>query len=169
MSRHQDCKIKQIYARASLTHDLTPSPPSGRHVRKSGGSSKSSSGEGKANGAPSSGPPGPDGGSDLPPGEGKKKASASPYCDFCLGDSSMNKKTLSPEGLVSCADCGRSGHPTCLQFTTNMMKSVSNYRWQCIECKTCTLCGTSENDGLVMALRGAVGAGDGSAWIDKGW
>ncbi|XP_018015338.1 zinc finger protein ubi-d4 B [Hyalella azteca] len=122
----------------------------GRHVRKSGGSSKSSSGEGKANGAPSSGPPGPDGGSDLPPGEGKKKASASPYCDFCLGDSSMNKKTLSPEGLVSCADCGRSGHPTCLQFTTNMMKSVSNYRWQCIECKTCTLCGTSENDDQLL-------------------
>lgn len=39
-----------------------------------------------------------------------------------------------------------SGHPSCLQFTPNMMKSVVKYRWQCIECKTCTLCGTSEND-----------------------
>ncbi|XP_071550685.1 zinc finger protein DPF3-like isoform X4 [Panulirus ornatus] len=81
---------------------------------------------------------------------GKKKVSASPYCDFCLGDSAENKKTGTPENLVSCADCGRSGHPTCLQFTANMMKSVVKYRWQCIECKTCTLCGTSENDDQLL-------------------
>ncbi|CAB1348717.1 unnamed protein product [Coregonus sp. 'balchen'] len=36
------------------------------------------------------------------------------YCDFCLGGS---KKTGCPEDLISCADCGRSGHPSCLQFT----------------------------------------------------
>lgn len=41
--------------------------------------------------------------------KGKKKVSASPYCDFCLGDASENKKTGVPESLVSCADCGRSG------------------------------------------------------------
>ncbi|XP_027233153.1 zinc finger protein ubi-d4 isoform X1 [Penaeus vannamei] len=82
--------------------------------------------------------------------KGKKKVSASPYCDFCLGDASENKKTGAPESLVSCADCGRSGHPTCLQFTSNMMKSVVKYRWQCIECKTCTLCGTSENDDQLL-------------------
>ena len=29
------------------------------------------------------------------------------------------------------------GHPTCLQFTPNMMISVRKYPWQCIECKTC--------------------------------
>ena len=38
------------------------------------------------------------------------------------------------------------GHPTCLQFTTNMTISVKKYPWQCIECKSCGLCGTSEND-----------------------
>ncbi|KAE8587256.1 hypothetical protein XENTR_v10021910 [Xenopus tropicalis] len=32
------------------------------------------------------------------------------YCDFCLGDSSINKKSGQPEELVSCADCGRSAH-----------------------------------------------------------
>ncbi|XP_077320719.1 zinc finger protein DPF3 isoform X3 [Lithobates pipiens] len=32
------------------------------------------------------------------------------YCDFCLGDSTMNKKSGQPEELVSCADCGRSAH-----------------------------------------------------------
>ncbi|XP_050719032.1 zinc finger protein ubi-d4-like isoform X7 [Eriocheir sinensis] len=82
--------------------------------------------------------------------KGRKKVSASPYCDFCLGDATENKKTGAPESLVSCADCGRSGHPSCLQFTSNMMKSVVKYRWQCIECKTCTLCGTSENDDQLL-------------------
>ncbi|XP_056401757.1 zinc finger protein DPF3 isoform X2 [Hyla sarda] len=68
------------------------------------------------------------------------------YCDFCLGDSTINKKSGQPEELVSCADCGRSGHPTCLQFTINMTEAVKTYQWQCIECKSCIICGTSEND-----------------------
>ncbi|KAG9481399.1 hypothetical protein GDO78_010569 [Eleutherodactylus coqui] len=68
------------------------------------------------------------------------------YCDFCLGDSTINKKSGQPEELVSCADCGRSGHPSCLQFTVNMTEAVKMYQWQCIECKSCSVCGTSEND-----------------------
>jgi len=73
----------------------------------------------------------------------------SEFCDFCLGGE-INKKTGLPEELVSCAECGRSGHPTCLQFTPNMLVSVKKYPWQCIECKTCTLCGTSENDDKLL-------------------
>lgn len=38
-----------------------------------------------------------------------RKVPPSPYCDFCLGDSSQNKKTGGVEELVSCHDCGRSG------------------------------------------------------------
>ncbi|XP_076873694.1 zinc finger protein DPF3 isoform X2 [Brachyhypopomus gauderio] len=68
------------------------------------------------------------------------------YCDFCLGDSASNRKTGLAENLVSCSDCGRSGHPTCLQFTDNMVRAVHTYQWQCIECKSCSVCGTSEND-----------------------
>ncbi|XP_053618042.1 zinc finger protein ubi-d4-like isoform X4 [Plodia interpunctella] len=41
--------------------------------------------------------------------EGEAKVSPSPYCDFCLGDDRENKKTGTPEELVSCSDCGRSG------------------------------------------------------------
>ncbi|XP_063388105.1 zinc finger protein ubi-d4 isoform X1 [Cydia fagiglandana] len=78
------------------------------------------------------------------------KASPSPYCDFCLGDDRENKKTGTPEELVSCSDCGRSGHPTCLQFTVNMIVSVRKYRWQCIECKCCSVCGTSDNDDQLL-------------------
>ncbi|XP_032524115.1 zinc finger protein ubi-d4 isoform X1 [Danaus plexippus] len=78
------------------------------------------------------------------------KVSPSPYCDFCLGDDRENKKTGTPERLVSCSDCGRSGHPTCLQFTVNMIVSVRKYRWQCIECKCCSVCGTSDNDDQLL-------------------
>ncbi|KAF7231162.1 zinc finger protein DPF3 isoform X1 [Nothobranchius furzeri] len=72
------------------------------------------------------------------------------YCDFCLGDQDSNRKTGQAEELVSCSDCGRSGHPTCLQFTENMMQAVRTYQWQCIECKSCSLCGTSENDDQLL-------------------
>ena len=50
------------------------------------------------------------------------------------------------EEMVSCADCIRSAHPTCLQFTSVMTTNVKKYSWQCIECKSCHLCGTSDND-----------------------
>ncbi|XP_038642038.1 zinc finger protein neuro-d4 isoform X2 [Scyliorhinus canicula] len=41
-------------------------------------------------------------------------------------------------------------HPSCLQFTLNMTAAVRTYRWQCIECKSCSLCGTSENDDQLL-------------------
>ncbi|XP_008213528.1 zinc finger protein DPF3 isoform X5 [Nasonia vitripennis] len=83
-------------------------------------------------------------------GKKAKPAQPSPYCDFCLGDARENKKTGGSEELVSCSDCGRSGHPTCLQFTANMIVSVRKYRWQCIECKCCSICGTSDNDDQLL-------------------
>lgn len=82
--------------------------------------------------------------------EEKDRAAPSPYCDFCLGDAHENKKTGQSEELVSCSDCGRSGHPSCLQFTPNMIISVHKYRWQCIECKCCSICGTSDNDDQLL-------------------
>ncbi|XP_051165915.1 zinc finger protein ubi-d4 isoform X6 [Leptopilina boulardi] len=95
-----------------------------------------------------------EGGGPPTPGGPEKKigksAQPSPYCDFCLGDARENKKTGGSEELVSCSDCGRSGHPTCLQFTANMIVSVRKYRWQCIECKCCSICGTSDNDDQLL-------------------
>ncbi|KAK4311895.1 hypothetical protein Pmani_016641 [Petrolisthes manimaculis] len=141
-------------ARANETNqanDLTPDYLQGQH--QAGADpywGQAQLNQGRSSGRRSGGGAGQtDASIDKPPGS-KKKVSASPYCDFCLGDTSENKKTGVPENLVSCADCGRSGHPSCLQFTPNMMKSVVKYRWQCIECKTCTLCGTSENDDQLL-------------------
>ncbi|XP_053908865.1 zinc finger protein neuro-d4 isoform X2 [Cuculus canorus] len=69
------------------------------------------------------------------------------YCDFCLGGT---RKSGCAEELIACADCGRAGHPSCLQFTVTMAAAVRTYRWQCIECKACSLCGTAENDDQLL-------------------
>ncbi|XP_071656939.1 zinc finger protein neuro-d4 isoform X2 [Patagioenas fasciata] len=42
------------------------------------------------------------------------------------------------------------GHPSCLQFTLHMAAAVRSYRWQCLECKSCSLCGTAENDDQLL-------------------
>ncbi|CAF1234918.1 unnamed protein product [Rotaria sordida] len=71
-------------------------------------------------------------------------------CDFCGGDEQENKTTKLPEQMITCKDCGGSAHPTCLKFTPNMVRQVKTYAWQCMECKTCTECGNSENDSELL-------------------
>ena len=53
--------------------------------------------------------------------------------------------------------CPPVGHPSCLQFTLAMAAAARSYRWQCIECKNCSLCGSAEND-VSAALRSAPSA-----------
>uniref|UniRef100_A0A3P8P0M1 histone acetyltransferase n=1 Tax=Astatotilapia calliptera TaxID=8154 RepID=A0A3P8P0M1_ASTCA len=62
-----------------------------------------------------------------------------PICSFCLGTKESNRDKR-PEELLSCADCGSSGHPSCLKFSTELTSNVKRLRWQCIECKTCSSC-----------------------------
>lgn len=76
----------------------------------------------------------------------KKGMPPSSFCDFCLGTANSTKKNTPSGELISCADCGRSGHPSCLQFNENLTDQVKKYKWQCIECKSCSICGTSDND-----------------------
>jgi len=92
--------------------------------------------------------------------QAKKVVTPNGYCDFCMGGAGpedkregpkvLNKSTGKVEDLISCGECGRSGHPHCLQFTSNMVTSVRHYSWQCMECKSCTICGTSENDDQLL-------------------
>ncbi|XP_061561547.1 histone acetyltransferase KAT6B isoform X1 [Phycodurus eques] len=62
-----------------------------------------------------------------------------PICSFCLGTKESNRDKR-PEELLSCADCGSSGHPSCLKFSPELTSHVKRLRWQCIECKTCSSC-----------------------------
>ncbi|XP_022251988.1 histone acetyltransferase KAT6A-like isoform X2 [Limulus polyphemus] len=70
-----------------------------------------------------------------------KKAVPIPICSFCRGTAESNREGVSEE-LISCADCGNSGHPNCLKYSPELTARVQNTRWQCIECKTCKVCGS---------------------------
>uniref|UniRef100_A0A7E4W657 Zinc finger protein ubi-d4 n=1 Tax=Panagrellus redivivus TaxID=6233 RepID=A0A7E4W657_PANRE len=67
-------------------------------------------------------------------------------CDFCQGTKERNLRTDEPEDMITCHDCGHCAHGSCLNFTPNMIASAKRHGWQCIECKCCTICGTSDND-----------------------
>ncbi|MED6282732.1 hypothetical protein CHARACLAT_001417 [Characodon lateralis] len=69
----------------------------------------------------------------------KPVAEPIPICSFCLGTKEQNRDKK-PEELISCADCGNSGHPSCLKFSPELTARVKALWWQCIECKTCSSC-----------------------------
>ncbi|CAH2275152.1 histone acetyltransferase KAT6A [Pelobates cultripes] len=75
----------------------------------------------------------------LPHEKDKPVADPIPICSFCLGTKEHNREKK-PEELISCADCGNSGHPSCLKFSPELTVRVKALRWQCIECKTCSSC-----------------------------
>lgn len=73
----------------------------------------------------------------------------SSVCSLCSGDSTQNKTGVREE-LLTCCDCSNSGHPSCLQFSAELTEKVKTYSWQCIECKTCVLCGQLGDDNKLM-------------------
>ncbi|XP_069096951.1 histone acetyltransferase KAT6B isoform X1 [Pleurodeles waltl] len=75
----------------------------------------------------------------LPHEQDQPRADPIPICSFCLGTKESNREKK-PEELISCADCGSSGHPSCLKFCPELTSNVKALRWQCIECKTCSSC-----------------------------
>uniref|UniRef100_A0A4W3IH75 histone acetyltransferase n=1 Tax=Callorhinchus milii TaxID=7868 RepID=A0A4W3IH75_CALMI len=75
----------------------------------------------------------------LPYEKERPRANPFPICSFCLGTKEHNREKK-PEDLISCADCGSSGHPSCLKFSPELTAHVKTLRWQCIECKTCSAC-----------------------------
>ncbi|XP_036381400.1 histone acetyltransferase KAT6B-like isoform X3 [Megalops cyprinoides] len=75
----------------------------------------------------------------LPHEKDQPRADPIPICSFCLGTKESNRDKR-PEELLSCADCGSSGHPSCLKFSPELTANVKALRWQCIECKTCSSC-----------------------------
>lgn len=72
------------------------------------------------------------------------KVSPSAICSFCLGTEELNRDKKCEE-LVSCHDCGNSGHPTCLQYSKDLVRRIKAEPWLCLECKRCLVCDMSAN------------------------
>ena len=60
-------------------------------------------------------------------------------CRICTGDRIRNKLGV-PEKLLHCSKCEASNHVTCLGLHLELLQYVTNYRWECTECKVCTGC-----------------------------
>ncbi|CAF0751279.1 unnamed protein product [Rotaria sp. Silwood1] len=75
-----------------------------------------------------------------------KKKTAKPIgiCGFCLGDNEKNANGV-PEEMIHCAECGNSGHPSCLQYSEKLVKKIRTIHWQCIDCKRCIVCNKSDD------------------------
>ena len=67
------------------------------------------------------------------------KVKPSSICSFCLGTVEHNRHKK-PEQLISCHDCGNSGHPSCLQYTASLVERIRAEPWLCLECKRCMIC-----------------------------
>ncbi|KAM7295819.1 PHD finger protein 10 [Ixodes scapularis] len=69
-----------------------------------------------------------------------------PVCKVC------NNVDASKEGeeLISCSECGKVGHVTCLDILPEMAVAIKSYRWQCMECKMCNICMATDNEEKMM-------------------
>ncbi|KAI9454545.1 hypothetical protein BJY52DRAFT_1284058 [Lactarius psammicola] len=82
------------------------------------------------------------------PPKKKRKVRREPNCGFCSGNDKKNK-IGEPEEMVSCDECGRSGHPTCMDLGT-VATLVRSYPWKCVECKTCEICQEKGDDARIL-------------------
>ena len=72
------------------------------------------------------------------------KVKPSAICSFCLGTSERNRQGKQ-EDLLSCHECGNSGHPSCLQYTPALVTRIRAEPWLCLECKKCMHCDQAAN------------------------
>ena len=69
-----------------------------------------------------------------------------PVCDLCLRV--INKKGTKEE-LLFCKDCPAKVHPSCLQYSEELTRRAYSCPWQCMECKTCTICTRGDSTMLI--------------------
>ncbi|KLO12769.1 hypothetical protein SCHPADRAFT_803855, partial [Schizopora paradoxa] len=48
--------------------------------------------------------------------------------------------------MVTCFECGRSGHPSCMEIGEVACETLLGYEWKCMECKTCEVCDEKGDD-----------------------
>ncbi|VDN05441.1 unnamed protein product [Thelazia callipaeda] len=52
--------------------------------------------------------------------------------------------------MLSCSNCHNTVHPDCASLPTHVVKVALNYKWNCIECKKCTVCEKPDNEDAMM-------------------
>ncbi|KAG8188536.1 hypothetical protein JTE90_004769 [Oedothorax gibbosus] len=69
------------------------------------------------------------------------KKSNVPYlsCNFCK-DTEPPKKGRQ-DLLLTCLQCGATGHPLCFGLTVEAIKEIDEKNWECYRCKICVVCG----------------------------
>ena len=72
------------------------------------------------------------------------KVKPSAICSFCLGTAEHNREDKREE-LLSCNECGNSGHPSCLQYSQALVDRIKVVPWLCLECKKCMSCDQAAN------------------------
>lgn len=68
------------------------------------------------------------------------------FCKICTNADS----TKEGEELISCSECGKVGHVTCLDILPEMAAAIKSYRWQCMDCKMCNVCMATDNEEKMM-------------------
>lgn len=72
--------------------------------------------------------------------ENVKEQSSPLVCSYCFGTSQCNTmKEGTPEPLITCDKCGKTGHATCMKLPVDLFLFIQD-GWKCIECKTCVVC-----------------------------
>ncbi|KAF3831284.1 hypothetical protein GH733_000176 [Mirounga leonina] len=79
----------------------------------------------------------------------KPKVIPNALCGICLKGKESNKKGKA-ESLIHCSQCENSGHPSCLDMTMELVSMIKTYPWQCMECKTCIICGQPHHEEEMM-------------------
>ena len=60
-------------------------------------------------------------------------------CSFCVKPEKQSPSGKN-ERFIWCCDCGNSAHPYCIKYKPELIEEIRKLKWQCIECKKCSVC-----------------------------
>ncbi|KAI8597638.1 hypothetical protein EDD21DRAFT_210907 [Dissophora ornata] len=79
-------------------------------------------------------------------------------CAKCLFGPEKDGSPDVYEDLITCTDCHKSWHPTCIRLQPELALQ-EEIPWQCVHCKTCQKCQSSNNEDKMMMCENC----------DRGW
>ncbi|KAH6913061.1 hypothetical protein BKA70DRAFT_712081 [Coprinopsis sp. MPI-PUGE-AT-0042] len=79
----------------------------------------------------------------------RRKIRREEECGFCNGNDQVNTQTNQSEQMATCIECGRSGHPSCMELGA-IGDIVRSYPWRCVECKICEVCSQKGDDEQIL-------------------